>query len=156
MNRLEFENRALELTPALYRIALSILRQDADARDAVQLALLKAWEKRDRIEPEKFRAYVSRIAVNVCRDEQRRRMRISPVETLPERPDLSPDYRELYEALQELPEHLRLCAVLKYLQGYSEQEAAQTLKIPVSTFRNRLHRARKALRKMLDREVTFE
>lgn len=130
MDRLEFERQALELTPALYRIAVSILRQDADARDSVQQALLKAWEKREKIQPEKLRAYISRIVVNECRNVQRARMRVSPTE----RVDLSPDYRELYEALYELPEHLRLCVVLKYLQGYSEKEAAETLRIPVTTF----------------------
>ena len=51
---------------------------------------------------------------------------------------------------------LRLTLLLKYMQDLSEKEAAAALGIPVTTFKNRLHRARKALRKTLDREVTFE
>ena len=46
--------------------------------------------------------------------------------------------------------------LLKYAQNLSEKEGAQALGIPVTTFKNRLHRARKALRKTLDGEVTFE
>ena len=156
IDRLEFERAAQELLTPLYRIAISILRRDADARDAVQQALLKAWEKRERIEQDSFRAYISRITVNECRNVQRRRMREVPLEAPPVPETVTADYRDLYEALYELPDDYRLCVVLKYLQGYSEREAAGTLSIPITTFKTRLHRARKLLRKLLDREVTFE
>ena len=108
IDRLEFERAAQELLPPLYRIAISILRRDADARDAVQQALLKAWEKREHIEPGSFRAYVSRITVNECRNVQRQRMRELPLEA-PSMPEtVTADYRDLYEALYELPEDHRL------------------------------------------------
>ncbi len=69
---------------------------------------------------------------------------------------MPPDYQELYDAVFALPEDLRLPLLLKYVQDLSEKEGAQALGIPVTTFKNRLHRARKTLRKNLDREVTFE
>ena len=156
MDRLEFESGAQALLPTLYRIAISIVRSDADARDAVQQALLRAWEKRERIKAATFRAYICRIVVNESRNVQRQRMRVFPSELPPMPEKTPPDYRELYEALQALPEHLRLCVVFKYLHDLSEKEAAQALGIPVTTFKTRLFRARKLLKTSLEREVTFE
>ena len=47
-DRQEYERVAQEALPMLYRIAMGILRCDADARDAVQQALLKGWEKKEK------------------------------------------------------------------------------------------------------------
>ena len=94
--------------------------------------------------------------INEARNIQRYRMRVFPVETPPAVDQMTPDYRELYDAIFDLPEDLRLPLLLKYMRDLSEKEGAQALGIPVTTFKNRLHRARKALRKTLDREVTFE
>lgn len=151
-----YERAAQEMLPVLYKMAMGLLRSDADARDAVQLSLLKAWEKRGAAREDAFRGYLARILINVCRDTQRARMRVFPAELPPLPAQESPDYRELYAALDALPETLRLPVYLKYLHDLSEKEAAQALGVPVSTFKNRLHRARRALRKALDREVTFE
>ena len=63
---------------------------------------------------------------------------------------------EYLRTLEALPEKLRLPVYLKYLEDFSEAEAAQALHIPVTTFRGRLHRARMRLRRILDREVTLE
>jgi len=137
-------------------MAMGILHNDADARDAVQQALLRGWEKKEAAKEGMFRWYLNRILINECRNIQRKRMRMFPVESIPDAAAESPDYGELYDAIRHLPEDLRLPLLLKYLQGASEKEGAMALSIPVTTFKNRLHRARKALRKLLDREVMFE
>ena len=155
-DRQEYERVAQEALPMLYRIAMGILRSDADARDAVQQALLKGWEKRENARPGKFRGYLTRILVNECRNIQRYRMRVFPAEVLPAVESMPPDYQDLYDAIYALPEDLRLPLLLKYARDLSEKEAAAALGIPVTTFKNRLHRARKALRNTLDREVMFE
>ena len=157
VDRQEYERVAQDLLPTLYKIAMGILRADADARDAVQQALLKAWEKRGGARSGSFRGFLTRIVINECRNIQRERMRVFPAD-LNAMPAASapPDYQELYAALWALPETLRLPVLLKYLHDYSEKEAAQSLGIPVTTFKSRLHRARAALRKALDREVIFE
>ena len=60
------------------------------------------------------------------------------------------------DAMDALPEKLRTPLLLKYMEGFSEQEIAGALGIPVTTVKSRLHRARKALRRMLeDAEVRF-
>ena len=155
-DRLEYEAVAQEALPALYKIAMGILRSDADARDAVQQALLRGWEKKENAREGMLRWYLTRILINECHNIQRQRMRVFPAETLPGAEQMPPDYRDLYDAIHALPEDLRLPLMLKYLQGASEKEGAMALGIPVSTFKNRLHRARKLLRKSLDREVMFE
>ncbi|MBR3108604.1 MAG: RNA polymerase sigma factor [Clostridia bacterium] len=155
-DRREYERVAQEALPALYKIAMSILRCDADARDAVQQALLKGWEKKENAREGQFRWYLTRILINECRNIQRRRMRVFPAEIPPAVQETPPDYQDLYDAIFRLPEKLRLPLMLKYLQNCSEKEAAQALGIPVTTFKTRLYRARKELRKTLDREVMFE
>ena len=155
-DRQEYERVAQEALPMLYKIAMGILRCDADARDAVQQALLKGWEKKENAQPGKFRWYLTRIVINEARNIQRFRMRVFPVEMPPAAEQWPTDYRELYDAIFSLPEDLRLPLLLKYAQNLSEKEGAAALDIPVTTFKNRLHRARKTLRKNLDREVTFE
>lgn len=155
-DRQVYEQTVNDLLPTLYKIAMGILRMDADARDAVQQALLKAWEKKDTAKDAHFRGFLTRILINECRNIQRQRMRAFPAEDIQTADAILPDYRELYEALNALDEDYRLCLLLKYLHNYSEKEAAQALSIPVTTFKNRLHRARKALRKQLDLEVMFE
>ena len=61
----------------MYRVAWSILRNDADVQDALQDAALKAWEKRDKLRDENFfRTWITRILINACYDTQRKRRRM--------------------------------------------------------------------------------
>ena len=118
---------------------------------------LTGAEKKENAREGMFRWYLTRILINECRNIQRRRMREFPAETPPAAAwDAPADYRELYAAIDALPEALRLPRIVKYIQGASEREGAMALGIPVTTFKSRLHRARRTLRKKLDREVMFE
>ena len=126
-DRQEYERVAQEALPMLYRIAMGILRCDADARDAVQQALLKGWEKKENAQPGKFRWYLTRIVINEARNIQRYRMRVFPAEMPPAVQQMSPDYQELYDAIFALPEDLRLPLLLKYMQDLSEKEGARAL-----------------------------
>ena len=78
----------------MYRVAWSILRNHADVQDALQDAVLKAWEKRDRLREEKFfRTWMTRILINACYDAQKKRHRIVPAENIPARTQTSvPDH----------------------------------------------------------------
>ena len=69
----------------MYRVAWSILRNDADCEDALQEAALKAWEKRGKLRDERyFRTWLTRILINACYDTQRRRRRTVPLDEVPE------------------------------------------------------------------------
>ena len=120
-DRQEYERVAQEALPVLYKIAFGILRSDADARDAVQQALLRGWEKKENAREGQFRWYMTRILINECRNIQRRRMRVFPVELPPAVQDMPPDYQDLYDAIFRLPEKLRLPLMLKYLLSTSNE-----------------------------------
>lgn len=74
----QFRQEAERLSPALYRMAMSIVRSSFDAEDAAQEALQKAWIIRERCRNDTFPAYLMRIVINECRNIQRHRMRVQP------------------------------------------------------------------------------
>ena len=146
-----------QLAP-LYRLSLSILRSQADAQDAVQQGMLRAWERRRQVGDEnKIRAWLMRIVVNECRNIQRKRMRVFPVADMPKegRADCMPG-GELKAAIAALEEKLRTPLLLHYMEGFSEKEIALILGVPATTVKSRMHRARRALRiELEDAEVRF-
>ena len=139
------------LTP-LYKVAYYILYSRADAEDAVQQGLLKAWAARKKARPESFRPWVTRIVINEARNIQRYRMRVTPMETVEPQADFVPPDPGVMEAVQTLPENLRIPFVLKYVMNHSERETAEALLLPISTIKSRLSRARQALQKALTEE----
>lgn len=152
MNEAAFTSLCQAQMPGLYRISLAILRRHADAQDAVQQALMKAWTARETVRPGSERAWLTRIVINECRNIQRQRARMVPVEHLPE-PAYTPPDTALREAIDALPERWRLPILLKYMEGMTEAEAARALGIGQTALKGRLHRARKALEKALREEV---
>ncbi len=139
------EVQACERT--LYRICRTLLHNEADCCDAVQEALLKAWQHRDRIDPPRFRAYLTRILINECHNIGRRRARVVVVERIPEQAAEDSCRLEIREALAKLDEAHRLVLVMHDLEGYSLQEIAQALRLPLGTVKYRISRARRAFRK---------
>lgn len=152
MNELDFTELCRACMPGLYRVSMSILRSEADAQDAVQQAMLKAWQARERVYPGHEQAWLMRIAVNECRSIQRQRMRLVPAEYLPEGAYTPPD-TSLRDAVEQLPESLRLPLLLKYMEGMTEEEAARALGMTRAALKGRLFRARHALAKLLNEEV---
>lgn len=153
MTKEAFGELYLQLLPGLFRLAQSILRHREDAMDAVQQAIEKAWKASGRMRPGEEKAYITRIVINECRNIQRYRMRVTPCTDFdfPERKQEEPD-RELYEAVANLPEKYRLPLLLRYMEGYSEKEAAEALKISTGALKSRLFRARNQLRNIIIEE----
>lgn len=132
----------------LYRICRTMLRNEADCCDAVQEALLKAWQHRGRIDETRFRAYLTRILINECRNIGRRRARVIPVEEIPEQAAPADDRRAIMEALHKLSEAHRLVLVMHYLEGFSLAEIAHVLHAPLGTVKYRIAAARRAFSKV--------
>ena len=153
MTKEAFGELYLQLLPGLFRLAQSILRHREDAMDAVQQAIEKAWKASGRMRPGEEKAYIARIVINECRNIQRYRMRMTTCTDFdfPERKQEEPD-RELYEAVANLPEKYRTPLLLRYMEGYSEKEAAEALKISTGALKSRLFRARNQLRNMIIEE----
>ena len=145
-----FTQETIALTPSLYRISMSILRHEADCRDAVQQALLNVWAARRRLEQTRFRAYLTRAVINECRNIQRKRMRETPIDEMPDiEYVMQPEQSELREAIDLLPESLRMPLLLHYMECFNEKETAAALGITVVAVKNRLFRARKILKQQL-------
>ena len=152
MNKIAFEELYMQQLPGLFRLAQSILRQPSDAEDAVQQAVLQAWRQLETIQPGKEKAYLARIVINECHNIQRQRQRTVPVTVYPEQPEPETKITELRDAVEKLPEKLRLPFLLVYMEGYSLQEVASVIGITLFALKARLKRAKKSLRIALREE----
>lgn len=142
----------------LYAMAYHILSSKADAEDAVQQGLMKAWAAKNSVQKDKFKGWLARIIVNECRNIQRYRMRIVPSETVQQKQStFAPPDIDLMDAIQQLPDAIRIPFILKYQACLTEEEVAFSMRLPKSTIKNRLSKARKMLRNSLTEwEVSFE
>ena len=127
------------------------IRNTADAEDVVQQSAEKAWRVRERIHTGNEKAYLTRIVINECRTIQRRRMRMTAAASVEEldRAGAEADRTESCEVramLDSLPEKLRLPLLLRYMEGYSEEEASAALRIPRNTLKSRLRKAKEAMK----------
>jgi RNA polymerase sigma-70 factor (ECF subfamily) len=152
MDKAAFAARAMACERKLYRVARTLLRADADCEDAVQEALIRAWQSRDSLREEQyFDTWLTRILINECRNLQRRRPPTVPLE-----PDLDAarpkETGALLAALTALPEKQRLVMTLHYVEGYPVEAVAGILKIPAGTVKWRLSRGRKRLREDMKEE----
>lgn len=150
MDRNEFASRVVEQTDRMYRVAFVLLHNNEDCRDAMQETALKAWEKRSTLrEPQYFSTWLIRILINECRNIQRRRKRIVPMDEMmiPAAPAHDPT---LMIVLQSLPEKLRLPLVMHAIEGMTYEEIARTLQLPRSTITGRIQRAKQQLKKELE------
>lgn len=154
MDREEFARRVRSAEPVLFRVCRTQLARPADREDAVQEAILKAWQGLDALrEPKYFETWLIRILINECHALQRRGRRLVLTDAPPEPPPREDRDRELLVALRALDEGTRLCVELHYVEGYSVKETAKLLGIGESAAKLRLHRGRKKLRALLDGEV---
>jgi len=150
---------------AVYRLTYAILGDDADARDAAQETFVTAWRKIGELrEPERFDAWLQRVAVNSARmthrARRRRGVREIPSSRVAGAADLPAtatpaevDARALDHALRELPVEQRSILVLHHLEGLAVADLADRLGVPSGTVKSRLHTARRALQAALDREA---
>lgn len=132
----------------LFYIAYSILRRREDCADAVQEAILKAWASRGKLrDGRQIKPWLTRILVNTCFTMRRGE---KPVCGLDERlPALTVDNLPLHDALERLPDNLRLPLVLHYLEGFSVREIARIMEAPQGSVKTWMLRGRRELEQML-------
>lgn len=149
MTKKQYEDEVERLAPSLRRIAYSIVRNEHDAQDAVQQALLAIWARRECVEFARLKPYLTRAVMNACRDIQRARQKAIPMKEMPEMSYQPPD-GVLADAVERLPEELRLPLLLHYMEGYKLAEIAGALGQSLPQVTSRLFRARKRLKRMLE------
>ncbi len=164
-----FEAEALALLDSLYRTALRLTRDPADAEDLVQETYLKAFRAADRFAPgTNLRAWLFTILHNSARNRARDRAR-DAVEVDSETVERSADTRgiaaggampfetpetlllrdtlapELQEAIDELPTAFRQAVWLRDVEEFSYAEIAEMLDVPIGTVMSRISRGRRLL-----------
>ncbi|MEG6521951.1 sigma-70 family RNA polymerase sigma factor [Desulfotomaculum sp. 1211_IL3151] len=152
----------------IYNLAFRILNNREEAQDATQEAFIKLYQALPSYRGEaRFTSWFYRIAINVCLDRYRRNKRIRE-NTVPEYTEhLSPlstngqsNPEQIYQAKQkllglqkaidELPVKYRTVIVLRHMEGFSYQEIAEIMQLPVQTVGTLLHRGKAVLHKKLN------
>lgn len=152
----------------LYRVVRSILPNDDEAEDVMQEAYVRAYEHlRQFAGRAQFRTWLTRIAVHEALARVRRSIRFSPPsprenfegdpmdivaasDRTPEQQAADSELRNLLErAIAQLPESYRCVLMLRDVQEMSIDEVAHVLDLSEGIVKVRLHRARRALRKMI-------
>jgi len=178
-DRNAFELLMRRYNQTLYRTARSILKDDAEAEDAVQDTYMLAYGAIGAFRGEaKLSTWLIRIVVNEALGRVRKRSRRAEViqlsgeseqdadtaemnmnEATPEQPEhaaMRAQSRRLLEAkIDALPEAFRTVFVLRELEELTVEETAVSLGIPVATVRTRHFRAKGLLREALAREIDF-
>lgn len=165
----------------LYRVARSVLRDDAEAEDALQDAYLQAYRALPTFRGDSaLGTWLTRIVVNAALMRQRKTGRLAEIIELGadydaeaatgphaadespgdvEQPDLAAfrgQTRRLIETgIDKLPAAFRTVFVLRAVEELTVEETAVTLNIPEATVRTRYFRARAMLREALAREIDF-
>jgi RNA polymerase sigma-70 factor (ECF subfamily) len=149
------DTRALDVlitrhAPKVERLALHMLRDPDDARDAAQEALAKACTRLGQFRGDaQFSTWLHRIALNTCRDAYARRRVHEPLaEELQAAHDVSELRRELCDSLTRVPP-AQARAVLGHALGLTFEEIAADAGIPVGTAKCQAHRGRARLREQL-------
>jgi len=149
-----FEALYKEYAPRLYRFCLIQMRNSADAEDVLQEVFLKRIDQAPVFRSaEHERRWLYQVALNQCRNEQKRKHRTEVPLEIADRVALAAEEQALLEEVAALPEKLRTVIHLHYYEGYSVQEIARIVGITVSGVKMRLKRGREALKIRLEETV---
>jgi RNA polymerase sigma-70 factor (ECF subfamily) len=173
-DRAEFELLMRRYNRRLYRLARASLRDDAEAKDALQDAYLHAYRSLGQFRGESaLSTWLSRLVLNACAARRRRSTRrenIVPIVSFDGHMDAIagvPDSAEqpehviartqirsvLEKKVSELPEIFRVVFVLRSVEELTVEEIADSLSISQETVRSRHFRAKGMLRESLAKEV---
>ena len=163
-----YKRDILPLKDKLYRLALRMLGDAAEAEDAIQEVLIKLWNQRDQLGAiQNLEAWSLRLTKNYCIDKLRSRRRqteswnetINPVSWEPD-PERQAESRDTFDLIRKLmnnlPEKLRLVMQLRDIEGLSYEEITEILEIPLSQVKINLFRARQQMRAYLIKTATYE
>lgn len=152
MDALTFQAEVRRIEKLMYRVSMSYLGNAEDAADVVQDTLAKAWEKRATLSrPEQFKPWVMRILANRCKDVLRRRRKKSfyPLEEDTVAVDMPEPQPPVLAAMEKLKPECRIVMILYYVDGWTVQQIADSLGIPLGTVKTRMRSARKRLKQTL-------
>ncbi len=152
-----FEALVRRYTRPAYAVALGIMKEPADAEDVIQDAFVKALERLEDCDPDKFGAWFLRIVRNRAHSVRRYLgvREAAPLDLVPAASNAPGPHREversrlrerLIRAISDLTEVQQDVVILHDLEGWKHREIGQRLGLPEGTVRAHLFHARRALR----------
>ena len=133
----------------LYKISWSYLYNHADIEDVFQNTMISAYENIKSLRKiDMFETWFISILLNECRKFLRENKRLMPQEDI----EIHGHYRDQYNFFEEInaiDEIYKEVVILKYVSGYSQEEIARILDIPIGTVKSRIYRGLRDLRKLL-------
>ena len=175
-----FDRFVMTYRPKIFQYSFLMCGHREDAEEVAQETLLKVFEKLGQLrEPESMKAWVLRIARNACymkrrkstfapsvelsldelmptfrQDGAERKLEIADWSALPDETAINSQLKDLLRrTIQELPEIYRAVILLRDMEELSTQETAAVLDVSEDTVKTRLHRARLAVRRELDKHL---
>ena len=160
----EFEQRLADCPKLAYRVALGVLHNTAEAEDVAQEAMLRAYRNFRRLrDRERFRGWLVRATFRLALDRIRSKTRRERHENDATRATMNAQSeasvenlvasrefeRQVAQALDALPEKLRIVMVLAAIEGYNTREVAKLAGLPEGTVKSRLFHARQRLAESL-------
>lgn len=152
----DLERMVRDYSRLLVRLAFTYMKNVADAEDAVQEVFLTVLIRGQTFQDEEQeRAWLIRVTINRCKNMLKAASRKN--RSLEEVPESRQAYEQPFDygvldGVMQLPERYRGIIHLYYYEGYTQEEIAILLDIPLSTVKTRMVRARKRLRKLLGEE----
>lgn len=154
MDKEVFASKVLENEQSLYRVSMSMLRNETDAQDAVYDTILAAFEKLNTLRSDdSFSSWLMQILVRNCYKTLKRRKRFDDTgESLTEEKSRDNPYSdiEIGEAISRLSPKIRAVVLLYYVEDYSIKEIHSILNIPVGTVKSRLNAGRSQIKCFLE------
>lgn len=137
----------------MYRTALAVLGNKADAEDIIQEAFIRVIKKQPVFQsPQHETAWLLRITVNLCKDRFRSAARRQTAPLLDSYPAPLEEQHRLMETVLSLPPKYRTVIHLFYYEGYTAAEIARITGQKSATVRSQLARARRKLKSFLKEE----
>ena len=135
----------------LYRTARCYFGDHSAAQEVLDEAVYRGLCACGRLrEPERFEGWMTRILINECHREQKRRSRFRALEEVPELTAEALDALPLREAVQRLPKEWKDVVILRFFSGLTLAETAEVLQIPQGTVKSRQRKALQLLRLELE------
>lgn len=151
MKRTEFCERISQYRYQLYITAYALLKNEADAEDAVCNAILSGYEHLEQLKnPKKFKSWMLTITKNEALKLCHKRMELPGDESVEQMlPPAYDNHHELWDIVQTLKEEYRIVIVLFYYNDLSLREISEVLDISIGTVKSRLNRGRILLKDAL-------
>lgn len=151
MKQIEFCERVSQYRYQFYITAYVLLKNEADAEDAVCNAILNGYEHLAQLKnPKKFKSWMLTITKNEALKLCRQRMELPGNDSVEQLlPPTYDSHNELWDIVQTLKEDYRIVIVLFYYNDLSLRDIATVLGISIGTVKSRLDRGRKLLKDAL-------